>query len=483
MLHTDTDVVWLRDPAPYLLCTAAARAGEFAPGSKLPCDGVAKADVAVSSDNMGPGLALKQGASYAAGGTFNSGILLFRATPAGRRFVRAWHDNVARPPRGSRFASLTSDQQVFNNMVRKPREWPGVRAAKGNQLMEVERSCGAWAANLSLGYLPLPLFANGHGYFVQAAHTRLGIAPMAVHATYSLDRHDGLAKAQRFREAGLWQVDPPEYFEGKFLVLNVSLPPAVRQLIASGPGEASANHIGTHYAALRGYAAELRDALALAKALGRTLVLPKWRCFCDRLWAGSDNILSMGCMYPGSQRDNFLPFDCPMDHVLSPAAWKGAAYRDAAFLASPRLKPALAAAVDVQLLPRAAYDAQPRAAAAASAAGAGGARTAVLPQGTTAPEAARLLSAYEDATLLRLPHARGLLCGVADGEARAVNAYLKPLLQVPPWCSRCRGGCAKLIRERQWLSEEQIGHSWGDEWCMRVPPPPPFERGRCVLNE
>ena len=37
-------------------------------------------------------------------------------------------------------------------------------------------------------------------------------------------------------------------------------------------------------------------------------------------------------MYPGAQDGNFLPFDCPMDHVLSPTAWKGKAYRDAAFV-------------------------------------------------------------------------------------------------------------------------------------------------------
>ena len=49
------------------------------------------------------------------------------------------------------------------------------------------------------------------------------------------------------------------------------------------------------------YVAELRDALALARALGRTLVLPRWACYCDRLWSGSDDIFHFGCMYPGSQ--------------------------------------------------------------------------------------------------------------------------------------------------------------------------------------
>ena len=63
---------------------------------------------------------------------------------------------------------------------------------------------------------------------LQAAHKKLGVTPLAVHATYSLDNHDGLAKAQRFRESGLWRVDPPGYFEGKYLALNSSISPALQ---------------------------------------------------------------------------------------------------------------------------------------------------------------------------------------------------------------------------------------------------------------
>ena len=51
VLHTDTDVVWLRDPMPYLMCTEAARAAARADG--FPCEELRRADVAVSSDNMG----------------------------------------------------------------------------------------------------------------------------------------------------------------------------------------------------------------------------------------------------------------------------------------------------------------------------------------------------------------------------------------------------------------------------------------------
>ena len=93
------------------------------------------ADVAVSSDNMSPGDSsalsplvqyrtrvtrvfrgagrdTKSHAGYAAGGTFNSGLVFIRASKRGLQFAEAWHGNVVHPPRGSRYASLTSDQQV-----------------------------------------------------------------------------------------------------------------------------------------------------------------------------------------------------------------------------------------------------------------------------------------------------------------------------------------------------------------------------------
>ena len=67
----------------------------------------------------------------------------------------------------------TSDQQVFNAMVRKERQWPGVGGRRDSWLM---RSIHAdWDANLTLGALPLPLFANGHGHFVQSAHLKLKV--------------------------------------------------------------------------------------------------------------------------------------------------------------------------------------------------------------------------------------------------------------------------------------------------------------------
>ena len=59
----------------------------------------------------------------------------------------------------------------------------------------------------------------------------------------------------------------------------------------------------------------VRNALALADALGRTLVLPSARCFCDKIW----NNLN-ACRAPGAETFA-LPYACPMDHIYDLPAW------------------------------------------------------------------------------------------------------------------------------------------------------------------
>ncbi len=53
---------------------------------------------------------------------------------------------------------------------------------------------------------------------------------------------------------------------------------------------------------------QIRQALAVAGALGRTLIIPELWCGADRYWAPHAGVI------PGAALQ--LPFRCPLDHVL-----------------------------------------------------------------------------------------------------------------------------------------------------------------------
>ncbi len=70
--------------------------------------------------------------------------------------------------------------------------------------------------------------------------------------------------------------------------------------------------IDAHFALMNPQLTQLRAAWGLARALGRTLVLPKFTCGMDRVWFPHDGV------FPGSDPAFTIPFaPCPMDHVRS----------------------------------------------------------------------------------------------------------------------------------------------------------------------
>ena len=156
-----------------------------------------------------------------------------------------------------------------------------------------------------------------------------------------------------------------------------------------------------------------------------------------------------------------------MDHVLSPTAWAKAEvdYRDAAILDQPQLR-ASGAVVDVGLEPRPGWTR----------------KAGSLPLGTSAAEARELLKPLAATPVLRLPHARGLLCSIDD--AAAFNSLADRLLRIPTWCAKCFQPCSKELAG--WLPAEEIrrGGGWDKmSYCMKVDVPPKFDAGgACSLN-
>ena len=77
-------------------------------------------------------------------------------------------------------------------------------------------------------------------------------------------------------------------------------------------------NIRDHIAVFKANLNILRDAMAIAVALNRTLALPPLPCHCDKVWGGHDNIFTFQCHYPGSAEEKYLPSSCPLDHFISP---------------------------------------------------------------------------------------------------------------------------------------------------------------------
>mmetsp|Transcript_26945 Transcript_26945/g.37200 ORF Transcript_26945/g.37200 Transcript_26945/m.37200 type:complete len:318 (+) Transcript_26945:2-955(+) len=177
--------------------------------------------------------------------------------------------------------------------------------------------------------LPAGQFTHGHLYLVSEVPQRLGLEVFVVHATYQFGngrRGQAAGKKQRLREHGLWMADPDEYFtRGKFLVYSDVIPYEVKQGVLPG--------FPTHQTVTAYHFRSMFAAAALAQALGRTLVLPRWECHCDRHWTP----ILPGCIMANS--DLKLPFHCPMDHLLEVLLWTDSdkiSVREPGFLTNPR---------------------------------------------------------------------------------------------------------------------------------------------------
>ena len=169
-----------------------------------------------------------------------------------------------------------------------------------------------------MGILPVATFASGHTFFVQRMHEKLNQQAYVVHATFQFSGTDG--KRHRMREAMLWDVDPPEYYDppGGFLVFDADVPRALLD---------SSNSKEGHFALVNHQIKQVRDALALAQALGRALIMPKLYCGWDRWWAPHSGRI------PNSKLD--LPYLCPMARALEHAMRASLS----SALAGPRVRP------------------------------------------------------------------------------------------------------------------------------------------------
>ena len=112
----------------------------------------------------------------------------------------------------------------------------------------------ATAADMRWALLPAGLFPNGFVYFYRSVIAPDG--PVLVHANWV----NGVAeKIYHLREGGLWALPPPPEL-------------ADRRFLSYGDG---IDHGSGGVASISAHRRALRDALAIARALGRTLIVPQ----------------------------------------------------------------------------------------------------------------------------------------------------------------------------------------------------------------
>ncbi|KAH0886846.1 hypothetical protein HID58_062942 [Brassica napus] len=256
LLMCDTDVVWLKNPLPYL--------------ARYP-----DADLVTVHSSFSWTLKVS--------GAYNIGIFHWRPTESAKKLAKEWKDILIADDK-------VWDQNGFNEIVRR-QLGPSVDGDSGLFY--------AYDGNLKVGILPASIFCSGHTYFVQAMYQQLRLEPYALHTTFQYAGTEG--KRHRLRE-GMVFFDPPEYYDapGGFISFKPSIP---KSMLLDG------NHtIESHFTLANHQMKQIRSALAIASLLNRTLVMPPIWCRLDRLWFG----------HPGTLEGSMTrqPFICPLDHVF-----------------------------------------------------------------------------------------------------------------------------------------------------------------------
>jgi len=315
---------------------------------------------------------------------FNTGMVFLRARPAVIEFVERWRETVANAKE-----KRIRDQAAFNMMTKLRRPEP--LRVEGRTVPRLFECTNGADGTIKLGVLPLSRFLNGHTFFVQHAHTLPAAKdPLSVHMTYQFAEGSKFAygKRQRLRQAGLWLVDGPSYYNGKYIALAESA--ANTPVTSLGINVDSRDAVKKHLEEARHRSKLLRSMLGIAKATGRAVILPRMLCYCDYMWKEMRN-----CRVGGAETMR-LPFDCPMDHVLDTPRWfdnaLGVEVREANFMSNSHV-PANVSGNVVKVPMK---------------------RDAAL----TDVQVRELLKPHESAAVIELSDAIGAFCGFVD---RAAN--------------------------------------------------------------
>ena len=348
---------------------------------------IALADVLVTTDELSAQRDAQGGRLGSMHTELNTGVVYFRATEGALAMVQQWRKSMLAQKGRRDLTENVNDQSLFNQVVRgRPissseiaqlrldvnattgflnhapaRIWESaVPHARAVHMSHAEYppclpSAVCRMRRFSFGTLPMRPFTGGHTWFNQNVQEMEGRdlpqhEPITVHFTFQFgDTGDyPHGKRQRAREAGLWAVDPPEYFtEGIFVAMvgPPTDPEHQAEVYRRFPEWSPQRHMFMDAPQRQA----VRDLLGLAMSVEGIVVLPKFYCHCDRYWG-----FLQRCRFPHVP-EMALPFNCPMDSLYDTQRWnrKNVRFREHTFLQNPNVPQALKSnRVRVRVAPR-----------------------------------------------------------------------------------------------------------------------------------
>lgn len=409
IIVSDVDVAWLRDPIPFMKAQPHA-------------DMLWSHDGVWTHNEAGDaGLEVDGNVHY----NLNTGVYILRNDPKTAKWIHAWKDGFNTSTQHDQITAYETIRQG-NTGMSHPSD-PRVKAGFNGEVF--------------VGIVPPQVFANGHSYMVSRLYEMKKTDPYVVHFTWTYGGLSG--KQSRAREAMLWWDAPAYYEEGNFLTVDLTVPGMPDGFNSWTVNE---DEIMFHLDSLQYQLEQAYAGMALASSAGRTIILPKFTCFCERIWHAVVN-----CRLPDAQAMHF-PVTCPADYLFQMDRWategvgKPLAVREWSFLENPRTPKAVSSSVlHVQPSPSVAW---PGCRSGGSVAGcsmeqgdAGGGKLVLVPMGLTDKELLAVLEPFKKYRVWRLRF----------GDAPPLRAYA--------------GFACKADAE---AFDQRMGEVAG-EWCCRFP--------------
>lgn len=275
LVVSDLDVVWFKDPMPLFQAHAAA-------------DLIFSHDGTSSHNEVGDG-GLEATASdhY----SYNTGVYLIRNSAVIREWAHAYkafydkckgHDQVC-----------SYEMTRSNGAIKTHPSDP--------------RIVGTWGDKIWMGVLPASVAQSAHSSFLQQLHQVKKVDRYVVHMTWTYNGIPG--KRSRLRDMMLW-VDPPEYYSDVSLVtVDLQLPEPRKNLNKWNENE---DIISFHLDSIHAQLQQAYVGMALATAAGRAFMLPKFACYCEKIW------YSVVRCRTAEAQDMPLPVRCPQDYLFQP---------------------------------------------------------------------------------------------------------------------------------------------------------------------